>query len=68
MQTQTLQPGLHVMFFTPFFLPFKNGLNAFLWWCLHMTLKYVKKIKGAADKNGAKNGTCKPSLRVNGPL
>ena len=27
-----------------------------------MTSKYVKKIKGAADKNGAKNGTCKRSL------
>ena len=27
-----------------------------------MTLKYVKKIKGAADKNGTKNGTSKRSL------
>ena len=29
-----------------------------------MTLKYVEEIKGAADKNGAKNGTCKRSLKV----
>ena len=26
---------------------------------IHKTLKYVKNTKGAADKNGAKNGTCK---------
>ena len=27
-----------------------------------MTLKYVKKIKGAADKSGRKNVTCKVAL------
>ena len=55
---QQLQPGLHVTFFTPF----KNGANEFLWCCLQITLKYVKKIKGATDKNGARNGSCKRSL------
>ena len=29
-----------------------------------MTLKYVKKTKGSADKNGAKNVTCKRSLKA----
>ena len=29
-----------------------------------MTLKYVKKIKGATDKNSAKNGRCKGSLTI----
>ena len=53
-----LQPGLHATFFAPFFPSFKNGLNEFLQCCSHMTLKYVKKIKGVADKNGAKNGPC----------
>ena len=33
-----------------------------------MTLKYVKKIKGIADKYIAKNGTCKRILSVNGLL
>ena len=28
------------------------------------TLKYVKKIKGAADKNGAKNGSLKSNTPV----
>ena len=28
-----------------------------------MTLKYVKNIKGSADKGGAKNVTCKRSLK-----
>ena len=28
-----------------------------------MTLKYVKKIKGAAGKNGVKNCICKQGLR-----
>ena len=32
--------------------------------CLHMSLKFVKKIKGVADKKGAKNGTCKIDLQV----
>ena len=49
-----VKPGLHVTFFTPFSSPFKNGLNAVLWIYLHMTLKYIKKIKGAADKDSAK--------------
>ena len=39
-----LKPDLH----------FKNGLNTFLWYCLHMTLKYVRKIKDTAGKNGLK--------------
>ena len=59
-----IKPGLQVTFFPLFFSPFKNGLNEFLWCCLHMTLKYIKKIKAAADKHSAKNGTCKRSLRV----
>ena len=42
----------HVRLKSPFILPFKNGLNEFLS-CSHRTLKYVKKIKGATDKNGA---------------
>ena len=37
-----------------FFLTIKNGLNAAQW---HMTLKYIKKIKGAADKKGDFDGT-----------
>ena len=28
-----------------------------------MTLKYIKKIKGAADKNDVKSGTCERSRR-----
>ena len=28
-----------------------------------MTLKYINKIKGAADKNDVKNGTCERSRR-----
>ena len=28
---------------------------------LIMTLKYVKKLKGATEKNGAKNDMCKHS-------
>ena len=31
--------------------------------CTHMTLKYLKKIKGTTDKNGVKNDTCKHSLK-----
>ena len=46
---------LHVAFFSPFFGPFKNGFNGFLWCCSHM-------IKGATDKNGLKNATCKQCL------
>ena len=34
-----LKGRLHVTFFSPFFSPFKNGLNVVLWKCLHMTLK-----------------------------
>ena len=40
----------------------KNAFkNSFLWCCSHMTLNYVKKIKGVAEKNGLK------TLRVNSP-
>ena len=45
--------------FSPFFSPFSDGLNEFLWCCLHMTSKYVRKIKGTAGKNGLKNVKCK---------
>ena len=31
-----------------------NGLNEFQRYCSQMALKYVKKNKNAADKNGAK--------------
>ena len=48
MQVRDL-PGLHVTFSTPYFSPFKNGLNEFLWGCSQI-LKYVKKIKGGAGK------------------
>ena len=57
MLTSKVKPGLHLTFFTPF----KNELNEFPKCYSHMTSKYVKKIKGAAGKNGAKNGTCKRS-------
>ena len=36
-----LKLGFHVTFFTPFFSPSKNGLNEFVWYGSHMTLKYV---------------------------
>ena len=39
----------HVPVESSCFLPFENGLNAFLKCFSHMTLKYVIKIKGAAD-------------------
>ena len=29
--------ALHVPFFCTVFSPFQDGLNAFLWCCLHMT-------------------------------
>ena len=35
---------------SPFFLPFKNGLNLFLLYCSQVRLAYIKKIKGAAEK------------------
>ena len=54
---QTLKLGLHVTFFESLFSPFKNGFNPFLWYCSHMKLQNVIKIKGAADKNGPKNVT-----------
>ena len=41
------KPRLQFVFSQWFILTFKNELNQ----CLHMTSKYVKKIKGAADKN-----------------
>ena len=54
--------GLHVRFFTRLKMgsmnfcgavnTFENGFNEFLWCCSHMILKYVKKIKGAINKNG----------------
>ena len=47
---------LHVTFSTLF----KNGWNEFPRCCLHMTLKYAKKIKGGADKYGSSRliGVC----------
>ena len=30
--------------FALFFSPFQNGLNQFLWYCLPMTSKYVRKV------------------------
>ena len=51
--------GLHVTFFTPFFAPFKTGLNEFACCCSHMRLTYIKKIKCVADKN------CAKTIRVN---
>lgn len=50
---------LSLVFHTVFLL-FENGFNEFLWCCSHMILKYVKKMKGAIDKNG----TCKHSLTL----
>ena len=44
--------------FTPFFSPFKKGWMNSYECCSHITLKNIKKIKDAADKNGVKNGTC----------
>ena len=35
--------GLHVSSTSPFFVPFKNGLNAVMWRCLHLTLKRSKE-------------------------
>ena len=47
---------LHVTFSTLF----KNGWTEFPRCCLHMTLKYAKKIKGGADKYGSSRliGVC----------
>ena len=52
----------HVPSKLPLFLPFKNGPNAFLWCCSYITLKNVKEIKGAADKNGDFEGKCEQGL------
>ena len=48
--------------FHAIFLTVQKGLNSLLWCCSHITLKYIKKIKGVVGKNDAKNGTCKHSL------
>ena len=45
-----LKPGFNVIFFALFFSPFWNGFNELPWCYSHMTLKYVKNIKGATDK------------------
>ena len=34
-----VKPCSHITFFSPFFLPFENGLNVFLWRYSHVTLK-----------------------------
>ena len=42
-----------------------NGLNEFPWFCSHMTLKFVTKIKCAADKKTGKfNGTCEQYVKL----
>ena len=45
---------------SPFFLSFKNGLNAVPWCCLHTMKEYVKNIKGDDGKNGLKIGVKLP--------
>ena len=45
---------------SPFFEPFKNGLNVVPWHCLYIN---IRKIKGAAHKNGDIDATCKQILR-----
>ena len=44
---------------SPFFVPFKNGFNAILWCCLHITSKRTD----AAYENGDIDGTCKQALK-----
>ena len=38
-----------------FLVPFKNGFNAVLWFCLHVL---VKKIRGATYKHGDAGNMC----------
>ena len=58
---QALRLRLHKPSTSPvFFVSFKNGFTAVLWCCLHVTLK---KIKGAAHKNGGIFSTWKRVLK-----
>ena len=46
---------------SPFFVPFKNGFNGDP---MVLFTHNVKKIKGAAHKNGDVDGRCKRGLRI----
>ena len=56
---QTFKPRLHVPSMSSFFELFKNRLNAVL---SHPFTHDVKKIEGAAHKNGDIDATCKQAL------
>ena len=43
-QVSTFRFRLHVLSKLPFFVPVKNGLNAVLWCCLHVTSKGSKVL------------------------
>ena len=54
--SKPIRVRLHIPSMSQFLIPSKNGSNAFLWNCLHITLK------DAAHKNSDLDGICKRGL------